>query len=328
MKKFNLFILCLTLIPSICFGGWYYSKVESGGDVTAPEFSSATINGTALVINFSEAVTRGTGYNDSDIDLDMSTTGSNIGVTYVTGDGTSQWSMTAASAAVNGETVDLDFNGDADSIEDAAGNDLAALVSETVTNNTSAGYDIEDDFSGANNFVDLVAGSGVIISSGVLIRENNYAENFAYYNTDLGSANHCVRADVDTSDNNESGLMIRVNPTNDTGYIVFLNSANDRVYLESYSAGSGTFVVYTALGTVTITPDTKYDVLVTVSGSTFNVFVDWNDDGDYLDTDENPISDYSDSTYSTGNYVGAYFNDNNGTQEIDNYIGDATQCTP
>jgi len=30
MKKFNLFILFLSLIPSLCFGGWYYSKVESG----------------------------------------------------------------------------------------------------------------------------------------------------------------------------------------------------------------------------------------------------------------------------------------------------------
>jgi len=34
MKKFNLFILFLSLIPSLCFGGWYYSKVESGGGTT------------------------------------------------------------------------------------------------------------------------------------------------------------------------------------------------------------------------------------------------------------------------------------------------------
>lgn len=106
-------------------------------DTTAPEFSSATIDGTIVVINWSESCTRGTGYDDSDFDLDMSVTGNNIGVTYVSGDGTNQWIMTSASAAVNGETVDLDFNGDTDSIEDDAGNDLEALISETVTNNTS-----------------------------------------------------------------------------------------------------------------------------------------------------------------------------------------------
>lgn len=107
-----------------------------GADVTPPQFSSATISGTTVTVHWTEACTRGAGYNDTDLDLDMSTTGANIGVTYVSGDGTPDWVFTAASPAVTDETVDLDFNGDANSIEDGSGNDLAALVSSTVLNIT------------------------------------------------------------------------------------------------------------------------------------------------------------------------------------------------
>jgi hypothetical protein len=118
-------------------------------DTTPPEFVSATINGTAVVIDWSEPCTQGTGYTDSDFDLDMSVTGSDIGVTFDAGDGTDQWTMTAASTAVNGEDVDIYFNGAADSVEDDAGNDLAEFIPDkTVTNNTGvvAGCDSENPF--------------------------------------------------------------------------------------------------------------------------------------------------------------------------------------
>lgn len=121
------------------------SVIADAGDITSPEFSSATIDGSTFVVNWSENCTQGTGYDDSDLDLDMSVTGSDVALTYVSGDGTSQWTYTAASAAVEGETVDLDFNGDADSIEDGAGNDLAALNSESVTNNTSGTCTVDND---------------------------------------------------------------------------------------------------------------------------------------------------------------------------------------
>jgi hypothetical protein len=106
-------------------------------DITPPEFSSATINGATLLVNWNENCTRGAGYANSDFNLDMSTTGNDIGVTYVSGDGTTQWQFTSASSAAPGETVDLDFvDAGGDSVEDDSGNDLADLTSETVTNTT------------------------------------------------------------------------------------------------------------------------------------------------------------------------------------------------
>jgi len=110
----------------------------SDGTPTAPAFTSATINGTAVVINFSVACTRGGSYTNGDFDLDMSVTGNNISIDYVSGEGTTQWIMVASSSAVNGEPVNLDFNGSANSVEDTSGTDLAALLSEVVTNTTDA----------------------------------------------------------------------------------------------------------------------------------------------------------------------------------------------
>jgi len=112
-----------------------------------PTLLSASVDGTALTLTYSEAVTRGAGYSNAHFDLDASTTGSNLGVTYVSGDGTTSHAYTVASAIVNGETVDLDFSGAANSIEDSAGQDLLAIVSQSVTNATAPSGFAPDDLS-------------------------------------------------------------------------------------------------------------------------------------------------------------------------------------
>lgn len=109
-----------------------------GADVTAPEFSSATINADAAEITLSEDVVI-TGLDDGDFVMTGSTTGAqdlescseNAGVI----------SCTAAYEFVNGETVTLSYGGGADEVEDIAGNDLASFSGESVTNNTPAGGD-------------------------------------------------------------------------------------------------------------------------------------------------------------------------------------------
>lgn len=123
--------------------GYVSSAVQSAAYTIdpVPTITAAVINGTALTLTYSEAVSRGGSYSNAHFDLDMSTTGSNIAVTYTGGDGTTTHTYTAASAAVNGETVDLDFSGAANSIEETAGynQDLAAITSYSVTNATSGG---------------------------------------------------------------------------------------------------------------------------------------------------------------------------------------------
>ena len=119
------------------------AKMSVGADETAPELSSATVgeNGTTLTLVFTENVTQGAGYDDSDWDLDCTTTGQNLALTYVSGDGTGTHVYTIGSEVQEDgtDTCDIDFNGDANSEEDGAGNDLAAIDSGAVTNNSEQG---------------------------------------------------------------------------------------------------------------------------------------------------------------------------------------------
>lgn len=140
MKRALAVLFCLVAALALAGPGYQVHKgraVAAAGDVTAPELSSAVIVGDELTLNWSEAVSAGSGFDLADFDVDMSTTGAGIAVASVdSGDGSAQWVCTTASAAVNGETVDIDYAGAADGVEDAAGNDLATFASESVTNST------------------------------------------------------------------------------------------------------------------------------------------------------------------------------------------------
>jgi len=111
-----------------------------------PTLSSATIasNGTTLTLVFSENVSQGSGYSDSHIDIDSSSTGNDIGVTYVSGNGTTSHVYTIASTIQLEETVDIDFDGTADSLENSEDTDLAAITSTSVTNNSTQAEVIPD----------------------------------------------------------------------------------------------------------------------------------------------------------------------------------------
>jgi hypothetical protein len=103
--------------------------------------NSATIaaNGTTLTLSFSDAVSQGAGYNDTDWDVDCSVSGSNIAAAYVSGNSTNTHIYSLAATVEEGETCNIDFNGDANSMEDGAGADLPAIASAAVVNGSTAG---------------------------------------------------------------------------------------------------------------------------------------------------------------------------------------------
>lgn len=140
-------ILCLAYLVLPCDAMMLIAgrPLTTPADVTAPEVSSATINGTAVVLNFTESVSQGTNYLDTYWNIDGGTMGNDIGLTCVSCTGSS-WSLTSATAAVTGESVDLDFvpGATADIVEDGAGNDLAAITSLSITNNTPDACAIHD----------------------------------------------------------------------------------------------------------------------------------------------------------------------------------------
>lgn len=103
---------------------------------------SATINaaGNQLTVVFSEAMSQGAGYQNTDINLDGSLGGTGIGLTYVSGSGTDMWVFSIATVIRLGETVDLNYNGRPDGIENVSGNDLAAVISMAVPNGSEEAF--------------------------------------------------------------------------------------------------------------------------------------------------------------------------------------------
>ncbi len=228
--KIFLTLLCWLALVVPCNGGMMLiagRPIASSPDVTAPEVSSATINDTAVVINFTEAATQGANYLDTYWNIDGTTMGADVGLTYVSGDGTASWTMTAATGAISGETVNLDFvpGATADIVEDAAGNDLAAITSAAVTNNTSGAEwvtVVDNTSTMTSQWTDsaprnwrLIIPASTAASSGTKVRFT-----FAASSTTAGAI---------------SGCSIGVSPTNDD-----FTSAPTRITFSSSNTASVT----------------------------------------------------------------------------------------
>lgn len=119
-------------------GAGRWSAVENTVfDATSPTLQSAVIdsNGTLFTLTLDEAASQGAGYDDSDLTLTCS--GGAVTLTYSAGDGTTTPDYSTSRTIEAGETCTVSFNGDANSLEDAVGNDVAAFTDESVTNNSS-----------------------------------------------------------------------------------------------------------------------------------------------------------------------------------------------
>lgn len=128
--------------------------VEFGtaGEITIGLSSvSVAADGDTWTLNFNKAAYQGAGWNVAGFTATGSTTGA-ITFTYVSGSGTSSWTLTGSATAVYGETLTLDWVGTVDGIEDSEGVDLAAFSGRSVTNNVppaAASFIFED----GNNFI-------------------------------------------------------------------------------------------------------------------------------------------------------------------------------
>lgn len=120
------------------YNGSSWVEVDNAGDITAPTFSSATINDTAATVTLSEDVVI-TGLDDGDFVFTGSTAGA-VNLTSCT-ESAGVISCTTASSFASGETVTAAYSGGADEVEDTSGNDLATFSGSSVTNNTAAACD-------------------------------------------------------------------------------------------------------------------------------------------------------------------------------------------
>ena len=210
----------------------------TGGDTTAPEFSSATINADAAAVTLSEDVVI-TLLDDGDFVMTGSTTGAQ-NLTGCTEDA-GVISCTAASEFVNGETVTLAYSGGADEVEDVAGNDLDTFSGESVTNNTS-GIDfpsttVKDDF----NRTDVgppIDGAWTTLAGGFKILSNaavptDAGDNGMRYNANQFGPDVDVYVTVVTASTGTLRLSSLTAGYN--GYGVFIDS--DEAYISRVEAG-------------------------------------------------------------------------------------------
>lgn len=142
MRKLAIVLIFLA-VSSVCWAGRLQESqlsviaLRNGVDTTAPTVDTATIgtNGTTLTLGMSETVTRSGGT----FDVDCTTAGSNLTATYSSGSGSNSLVYTLGTTVNSGDTCNLDYNGASNGIEDAAGNDLAAITDKAVTNNSIQG---------------------------------------------------------------------------------------------------------------------------------------------------------------------------------------------
>jgi hypothetical protein len=126
--------------------GFPQSAAAGGGaDVTAPALSSAIINaaGTSLTLTYSEALDTGSTPALGDFALAGTTLAALTGTPNVTG---STVVLTLAPGVTVGETgITISYTPGGSPIQDAAGNDAAALVTQAVTNNSARAYSPADE---------------------------------------------------------------------------------------------------------------------------------------------------------------------------------------
>jgi len=228
---------------------------------SAPVLSSATISpdGETLTLVFDVAVTQGAGYNDGDLNIDSTIAGNDIGVTYVSGNGTTTHVYTLAKPTIYGDTVDLDFNGDANSLENGSGGDLAAIASGAVTEQSSlifywpvtadnttitssggyaaAGVDVSGGLVGSADLVEVSAEAAIDTESGWTgwaLKIPNGANYITFDNPfDLTAAGAVVRIEAevflaDWVDNTRLINLVRA-ANDDNAFYYLINGDETRI---------------------------------------------------------------------------------------------------
>ena len=104
-------------------------------DTTAPTLTTAAVNGASLVLTYNEALD--TGSTLAATDYTVTVAGSQRRVSSVTVNGTAV-TLILSSAVTDGQAVTVSYTAGTNPVQDAAGNDAAALSNQTVTNNTAA----------------------------------------------------------------------------------------------------------------------------------------------------------------------------------------------
>lgn len=186
----------------------------------------------------------------------------------------------------------------------------------------SGGDGISDDFSSdsSSNYTSIV--NGISVGSGTAGGSTNWEDNTVYHKTSTGSNNHYAQAKIQvgtSSSATQTGkILLRCNGdgSSSTGYAVALQDTN-RLNFWSFSGGTFTFISYWEISTDISAAET-YVVKIQANGTTFSATFDVGGGN------EESLGNKTDSTYSTGAYIGLGFGRGGGTDfRADDFEGDA-----
>lgn len=183
----------------------------------------------------------------------------------------------------------------------------------------AGGCTISDDYSSdtsANYYAIRGSGRGVAVSGGALWPENVNYDGHQYHTTNINNNDHYVQADILLTDaDDRGGLVARCNgnTTSATGYA--FAPATNSVQFYRFAGATQTYI---GAFTVSWTNGQTHTLRIRVTGSDFYVWVDG------VASSSNPITD---TTYSSGTYVGTRFESNGTSGSVDNFKADtATTC--
>ena len=118
---------------------------RAAGDTTAPTATGATVNGATLVISFNEALAAAANLANGAFTVKKTPSGGSETTVALTGSPTisgATVTLTLAAAVVSTDAVTVSYtpptSGTANTLQDAAGNQVASFTDRTVTNNTAA----------------------------------------------------------------------------------------------------------------------------------------------------------------------------------------------
>ncbi|MDE0693936.1 MAG: fibronectin type III domain-containing protein [Gammaproteobacteria bacterium] len=118
---------------------------RAAGDTTAPAVTGATVNGATLAIAFDEALAAAASLANSAFTVKKTPSGGSETTVALTGSpsiGGVTVTLTLAAAVVSTDAVTVSYtpptSGTANTLQDAAGNQVASFTDRTVTNNTAA----------------------------------------------------------------------------------------------------------------------------------------------------------------------------------------------
>jgi len=114
------------------------TRQEPDSDATAPLLLAANVDGTSLVLIYSELLSESSTPAGSDFTVDIGGTDYTPSSVAVQG---AEVELTLSTGAASGDTVTLDYSVGTNPVEDPSGNDAQALTSWTVTNHTGATND-------------------------------------------------------------------------------------------------------------------------------------------------------------------------------------------